>query len=145
MALTAQYVLSEINKHADVLRGFGVKKIGLFGSVARGEAREDSDLDFVVDMEEWTFGGFMDTAFFLEDHFHRMVGAISVESANAHRSVTFNESLANKLGEQRDNLSGVSLDEEMINMIKYQHAYNVASKLLTVADEMLSMLISTRR
>jgi flagellar hook-associated protein FlgK len=32
----------------------------------------------------------------------------------------------------------------MINLVKYQNAYNAASKLLTVADEMLDTLISTR-
>jgi flagellar hook-associated protein 1 FlgK len=52
--------------------------------------------------------------------------------------------MAEKIGEQRDNLSAVSLDEEMINMMKYQHAYTVASKLLTVADELLMTLINSK-
>ena len=69
MPLTAEFVLAELEKHADVLRGFGVKKIGLFGSVARGEARDNSDLDFLVDFQEYTSDALFDTAFFLEDLF----------------------------------------------------------------------------
>jgi flagellar hook-associated protein 1 FlgK len=41
----------------------------------------------------------------------------------------------------RDAISAVSLDEEMTNLIKYQHAYASAAKLITVADEMLQTLL----
>ncbi len=123
---------------------------GQFGVGDNSNANRIADLKFSTrSIAEWTYRRGSDTVsqennFFLEDYYHKMVGSISVQSANAHRSVSFNETLAEKLGEQRDNLSGVSLDEEMINMMKYQHAYNAASKLLTVADEMLEILISTR-
>ena len=73
-----------------------------------------------------------------------MIGSIGVKSSNVHRAVTLSEALADKLGEQRDNLSAVSLDEEMINMMKYQHAYTVASKLLSVADELLMTLVNSK-
>ncbi len=42
---------------------------------------------------------------------------------------------------QQQSISGVSLDEEMTNMIKFQQAYNACSRVLTVMDEMLSTLI----
>ena len=69
MMLTAEYVLGELAKHADVLRGFGVKRIGLFGSVARGEATEDSDLDFLVDLARLTYDDYFGLLKFLEEHF----------------------------------------------------------------------------
>ena len=78
--MTAEYVLSELSKHADVLRGFGVKKIGLFGSVARGEAREDSDLDFLVELERHTFKDYCGLLFFLEDHFECKVDLVEKEA-----------------------------------------------------------------
>ena len=43
---------------------------------------------------------------------------------------------------QRVSVSGVSLDEEMINMVKYQHAYSGASRVITAIDEMLDKLIN---
>ncbi|HEX7500628.1 MAG TPA: nucleotidyltransferase family protein [Polyangia bacterium] len=50
-------------------RDFGVRRISLFGSTARDEARSDSDLDLLVDFEVGpTFDSFMGLKFFLEDH-----------------------------------------------------------------------------
>jgi len=124
---------------------------GEFGVGDNSNANNIADLKFSTrSIAEWTYERGSDavsqvTSFSTEDYYHRMVGSIGVESANAHRSVAFKEALANKLGEQRDNLSGVSLDEEMINMMKYQQAYTVASKLLSVADEMLTTLINSKR
>ena len=52
--------------------------------------------------------------------------------------------MVTQITEQRNSVSAVSLDEEMIQLMKYQHAFAAASKLLTVADEMLTTLISVR-
>lgn len=50
-------------------RDFGVRRLALFGSTARDEARDDSDLDLLVDFETGpTFDAYMDLKFFLEDH-----------------------------------------------------------------------------
>jgi predicted nucleotidyltransferase len=46
---------------------YGVRRIGLFGSAARGEATEGSDLDVLVEMSEPTFDHYMDLKFELED------------------------------------------------------------------------------
>ena len=43
----------------------------------------------------------------------------------------------------RDSAAGVSLDEEMANLIKYQQAYAAAAKLITIADEMMQTLLDT--
>ena len=69
MELTAEYILAELERHADVLRGLGVRRIGLFGSVARGESGPDSDLDFLVELREHKYRLYKDTLHFLEDHF----------------------------------------------------------------------------
>jgi flagellar hook-associated protein 1 len=45
----------------------------------------------------------------------------------------------------RESVSGVSLDEEMVNLIKYQAAYNAAAKMITMAQEMLDSLMSMTR
>ena len=50
---------------------FGVRRIGLFGSTARGDAGPASDVDVLVDFEEPTFDRYMDLKFFLEDVFGR--------------------------------------------------------------------------
>lgn len=53
------------------IRGYGVRRIGLFGSYSRGEQTETSDVDILVEFEddEKTFDNYMDLKFFLEDLF----------------------------------------------------------------------------
>jgi predicted nucleotidyltransferase len=51
--MTKEDLLNFIAEHKDELRrSFGVKKIGLFGSYARGEVSEGSDIDIVVELEK---------------------------------------------------------------------------------------------
>ncbi len=45
----------------------------------------------------------------------------------------------------RESVSGVSLDEEMVNLIKYQAAYNAAAKMITMAQDMLDSLLNMKR
>jgi hypothetical protein len=45
-------ILKTLRDNMGEIRKFGVKKIGIFGSAARNELREDSDIDFVVEFEE---------------------------------------------------------------------------------------------
>jgi len=55
---------------------YSVRRIGIFGSAARGEAREDSDLDVLVEMSEPTFDRYMDLKFELEDAFGASVDLV---------------------------------------------------------------------
>jgi flagellar hook-associated protein 1 FlgK len=80
----------------------------------------------------------------LEGFHGRMVGSIGLQSLSFYQSQESAGLMVNSLQEQRDSVSAVSLDEEMINLIKYQQAYTAASKLLTVADEMLTALVNSR-
>lgn len=61
-------LLSLIKENRANLTKLGVKSLSLFGSVARGEDTENSDVDMLVEFEgKVTFDSFMDTKFFLED------------------------------------------------------------------------------
>jgi predicted nucleotidyltransferase len=61
-------LISLIQKNRTDLTKLGVKSLSIFGSVARGEARPDSDVDVLVEFEgATTFDRFMDTKFYLED------------------------------------------------------------------------------
>jgi len=50
----------------------------------------------------------------------------------------------NGLQEVRDSVSGVNLDEELTEMMKAQHAYEAASKIISVTDQMMQTLLSLR-
>ncbi|MFH2065768.1 MAG: flagellar hook-associated protein FlgK [Pseudomonadota bacterium] len=79
----------------------------------------------------------------VEDYYHVMVGSMGLKSQGLKRSLSYSETMVSKIGEQRDAISAVSLDEEMISMIQYQHAYSVAAKLLSITDEMMNTLITS--
>ncbi len=60
------HILEVLSSHRGELHRLGVRRLGLFGSVARGENRPESDLDFVVDFKIKSFDGYMDLRSLLE-------------------------------------------------------------------------------
>ncbi|MFP3886227.1 flagellar hook-associated protein FlgK [Priestia filamentosa] len=74
--------------------------------------------------------------------YSEMVGEIGVKVQNANRLRENSENIRDLLSAKRDSVSSVSLDEEMTNMIKFQHAYNAAARSMTVMDEMLDRIIN---
>ena len=71
--------LETLRSHADEIRTrFGVRQLSVFGSVARGEARADSDVDVLVDFDgDTTFDGFMGLRCFLEDLLSRKIDLVT--------------------------------------------------------------------
>lgn len=62
---------------AEIKRRFGVKRIGLFGSCARGKEGGDSDVDVIVEFKDPNFDDFMDLISYLEDLFDRPVDILT--------------------------------------------------------------------
>ena len=58
-----------LSEQREEIRNYGVRRLRLFGSCARGEAGEVSDLDFLVDFEKKSFDAYMDFKEFLENLF----------------------------------------------------------------------------
>lgn len=79
----------------------------------------------------------------LDSYLHSFIGAIGIDSQSITRSREFNEMIVQTLSATRDNISAVSLDEEMTNLMQHQHSYSVAAKLVTTADEMMKTLLDT--
>lgn len=78
------------------------------------------------------------------DEFLRaVVSEIGVQTQEAQRQVSNQKILVDQVDARRQSVSGVSLDEEMADMIKYQHAYNAAARSLTTFDEMLDKVINS--
>ena len=65
---------------------FGVAKIGIFGSTARGEERPDSDVDVLVEFApgQTTFRNFMELAFYLEELFGRRVDLVTEQGLSRY-------------------------------------------------------------
>ena len=73
---TRQEILNLLEKNRDRIKSFGVTEIGVFGSVARDEQTEESDVDVLVELEKKTFDAYMNLLFFLEDLFGRKVDLV---------------------------------------------------------------------
>lgn len=69
MILTRDEVLAALEKNRDAIRSFGVRRLALFGSIARGQGSAVSDLDFLVEFDRKSFDAYMDLKEFLENLF----------------------------------------------------------------------------
>lgn len=78
----------------------------------------------------------------VEDYFQALVGQLGVQSQEATRMNDNQDSLVRQIDNQRQSVSGVSVDEEMANMIKYQQAYNANARMITVIDSLLDRVIN---
>jgi flagellar hook-associated protein 1 len=115
-------------------------RVGSDGSIAAGDnanACSIADLQY----EEISFSEASTT---FENYCHSLVGLIGIHSKNIQDQRGSSEIIVNQLTEMRDNASSVSLDEEMTNLVKFQHAYAAAAKLIKTADEMLEALLAVR-
>jgi predicted nucleotidyltransferase len=78
--MTRDEILKELQKNRQAIQGFGVRRIGIFGSYARGEQRGASDMDFLVEFDNATFDNYFDLKFFLEDLFKRSVDIVIADT-----------------------------------------------------------------
>jgi len=77
------------------------------------------------------------------DNFYRDI--ITDFGIAANEAVTMRDShemVMNQIDDRRISLSGVSLDEEMTEMIKFQHAYNANARLINAIDEMIEQIVN---
>ena len=86
IAQTKEDLLRLIQAHQDQIKAFGVSRLGIFGSFSRGQQKEQSDIDLLVEFvpEYKTFDAFMNLSFFLEDLFGRPVELVTSESLSPY-------------------------------------------------------------
>ncbi|MDL4839218.1 flagellar hook-associated protein FlgK [Aquibacillus rhizosphaerae] len=78
----------------------------------------------------------------VKSFYQSAIGDMGVVSQEAARMANNSSILRQQVEENRSSVSAVSLDEEMTNMIKFQHAYNAAARNMTAIDEMLDRVIN---
>ena len=76
------------------------------------------------------------------DQYGQQIAALGVDSKAAQNQAQNQQVLVSQLQKQREQTSGVSLDEESTHLIEYQRAYQAAARVITTADEMLNTLIN---
>lgn len=81
----------------------------------------------------------------LENYYASIVGEVGTATKAVKESRSFLDDLLRQLSAIKDSISGVSLDEEMANLIKYQQAFIATAKVLTTVEDMFEALISAKR
>ena len=78
----------------------------------------------------------------LHENYGRMIAKLGNDKQTADKFAETTELVIEQLGQQKEAVSGVSIDEEMTNIIKYQRSYQASARLITIADEMLETILS---
>lgn len=77
----------------------------------------------------------------VDDYFKNTVDKLAVQGQQAQRVVANQTSLLQSFQQSRDSVSGVSIDEEMANLIQYQHAYQANAKVISTVSQLLDVVI----
>lgn len=75
------------------------------------------------------------------NYYATMVGDYANKGYTYNSIATKQAGLVNEVNNQRQEVVGVSSDDELTNLIKYQHAYNASSRYITVVSEMIQHII----
>ena len=78
----------------------------------------------------------------LDNYFKDTIDRLGVQEQEAKRMVKNQSSLLAGLNESKEGISGVSLDEEMANMIQFQRAYQANAKIISTVDELLDVVVN---
>lgn len=80
----------------------------------------------------------------LGEYYSTLVAKAGSDTQSSKFNFEYQQALANDLRARQEAVSGVNLDEEMTNLIKFQHAYTAAAKLITTAESMLQVLLGLK-
>ena len=77
-----------------------------------------------------------------DDFFALLVAEIGLKGEQAAIALETENVILKDLNDMKAALSGVNVDEELANMIKFQHAYNAAARFITAVDGMIDVIIN---
>jgi len=77
-----------------------------------------------------------------DDFYNSLVSDVGIAVRSAQVNYDHQTAMVSSLDNYRESIAGVSLDEEMVNLVKFQHAYDAAAKLISAVDEMMNTVMS---
>jgi flagellar hook-associated protein 1 FlgK len=77
-----------------------------------------------------------------DDYFAESVGRISLLGEQSRRELATEQDRMKDLRDRRQSISGVNIDEELANMIRFQHGYNAAARFITTVNSMYDTIIN---
>jgi flagellar hook-associated protein 1 len=121
-------------------------QLGIKLTVSTGAATK-AGADFVTDFSAAGHNTIVAASLFTpaqttSDYYSGLVGKLGTASSQATEMSQNQQLVVNQLTSQVQQTSGVSLDEEATDMVRFQHAYQAAARVITTMDEMLNTLIN---
>ncbi|HEX3027932.1 MAG TPA: flagellar hook-associated protein FlgK [Clostridia bacterium] len=77
-----------------------------------------------------------------EDFMKSLVATLGIDAQQAERLTSNQQTIVQQIDNRRTSTSGVSIDEEMANLVKYQQAYSAAARMITTMSEVYDTLIN---
>ena len=77
-----------------------------------------------------------------EDFMKSLVATLGIDTEQAYNYENNQRVVVDQIFNRRLSESGVSLDEEMANLVKFQHAYNAAAKMIQTMSEIYDTLVN---
>lgn len=81
----------------------------------------------------------------ISQYYANLVTTVGADRRLSKTNTEYHGALTDDLSERVASVTGVNMDEEMSNLVKYQHSYTAAAKLITTADEMLQTLLGLKQ
>ena len=81
----------------------------------------------------------------ISEYYSTLVSTVGADTRSAKTNRDYNTALTQDLDMRQAAISGVNIDEEMASLIKFQHSYTAAAKLITTADQMLQTLLGLKQ
>ncbi len=104
-----------------------------------GEPGNNGNVDELIDLRH-------DSSMFAEgtaeDYLKSLIATMGIDAQQAIRMSDNQENIINQIENNRLSISGVSIDEEMANMVKFQQAYNASAKMIAVINEIYDVTIN---
>ena len=107
------------------------------GNVNAGDARAASEIASIRNTKVMI--GHKRT---FDDYFADTVTNVGLKGEQAENNLNSNVAIMNDLRGLRESISGVNIDEELADILKFQHGYNAAAKFINVMDELLDTVIN---
>ncbi|MGE5354413.1 MAG: flagellar hook-associated protein FlgK [Acidobacteriota bacterium] len=108
---------------------------------ASGAAGNAGNSDKAVEIaklaDNWKIGGKT-----ISEYYNSFISGVGTQKKLNDQSSESNQLVLDQLNNQKASYSGVSIDEEMTNVIKFQKSYDASAKLIKIADEMLQTLLN---
>ena len=112
-------------------------------AAATGEAGDNSVIRAIAEIGDISISGLSNMTF--SEHYGNTISRFGQDMALTDTRLIDQQSVQTMLEKQRDSVQGVSIDEEVANLIIYQRAFQASARLISTMDTLMADLLNLQR